>query len=113
MAIKPMARLIEAHITRDVIHDRLGMTNLKFQFVGLDREDEEATSKILKTYYECNSVTPDEIRERLGMPPLKSFWADKTYADVQVAIKAAQGAKQVDDPEIAPAAPPTPPTGAN
>ncbi len=101
-AIKPMAALIASHINRDVIQGRLGLPYLKFRFVGLDREDEDATAKIFKTYYEGCVTTPNEQRERLGMPPLKSQWANMTWADVQIAIKAAQGAKQVDDPALNP-----------
>lgn len=94
-AIKPMAKLIESHINRDII-SRLGAP-IRFQFVGLDREDEKATADILEKYYGMNSITPNEIRHRLGIQPLNSIWADMVAADVQIAIKAAQGAKQVDD----------------
>lgn len=99
-AIKPMAKLIESHINEDVIHGRLGLPYLRFKFIGLDREDEKATADIYKTYYQNNALTPNEQRERLGLPPLKSIWGDMTYADMQIAIKAAQGAKQVDDPAL-------------
>ena len=101
-AIKPMAHLIQSHITRDVLHGRLALPYLAFRFVGLDREDEKATADIYATYYTNNAVTPNEQRERIGMPPLKSPWADLCWADVQIAMKAANGAKQVDDPELTP-----------
>lgn len=104
MAIKPMAMMVQEHINRDIFRRRLG-SPLRFQFAGLDREDEKATADILGKYYGINSITPNEIRDRLGMQPLKSPWADMTNADVQIAMKAAQGAKQVDDPAL------TPPTG--
>lgn len=99
-AIVPMATLIESHITTDVLHARLGLHNLRFQFIGLDRQDEEATANIYDKNYRNNLITPNEQREKLGMPPLKSPWADLTWADVQIAMKAAQGAKQVDDPAL-------------
>ncbi len=103
-AIRPMATLVQEHVNRDILQGRLQLP-LRFQFVGLDREDEKATSDILTKYYSANTLTPNEIRERLGIQPLKSPWADKTWADVQIAMKAAQGAKQVDDPAL------NPPTG--
>ena len=105
-AILPMAYLVQEHINNDILHGRLRLP-LRFQYVGLDREDEKATADILTRYYGVNSLTANEIRDRLGMQPLKSPWADKTWADVQIAIKAAQGAKQVDDPAL------NPPTGVN
>jgi phage portal protein BeeE len=105
MAIKPMATLVQEHMNRDVLQRRLALP-LRFQFVGLDREDEKATADILGKYYQMSAMTPAMICERLGVEPPKSPWADKTWADVQIAMKAAQGAKQVDDPAL------TPPTGA-
>lgn len=96
-AIKPMASLIESHLTRDVLA-RFGP--FRFRFTGLDREDENATAKIYATYYQGNAITPNEQRARLGLPPLKSPWADLCWADVQIAMKGAQGAKQIDDNQL-------------
>ena len=101
-AILPMAHLIAAHINRDILQGRLGLHNIRFQFVGLDREDEKATADILTKYYASNAMTPNEIRERMGLQPLKSPWADLCWADVQIAMKGAQGAKQIDDPDLSP-----------
>lgn len=98
--IKPMAALIESHINRDVLQSRLGLSGYTFRFVGLDREDEKATSDILQKYYQMNVMTPAMICERIGIAPPKSFWSDKTWADVQIAMKGAQGAKQIDDPAL-------------
>ncbi len=100
MAIKPMAHLVQSHINRDIIQGRLGLTNIRFKFEGLDREDEAATADILGKYYQMNALTPTMICDRLGIAPPKSPWADKTWADVQIAMKAAQGSKQVDDPAL-------------
>ncbi len=96
-SIKPMAHLIEAHITRDVLA-KFGP--FEFRFTGLDREDEKATSAIYATYYQGNVLTPNEQRERMGLQPLKSPWADLCWADVQIAMKGAQGAKQIDDNQL-------------
>lgn len=94
--IKPLARSIQAYINRESIAGRLGFSQIEFRYVGLDREDEEATAKIYETYYKNNLTTPNEHREDLGKPPLKSAWADLVSADVEIAIKGAQGAKQVN-----------------
>lgn len=99
-AIKPMAHLVESHINRHAIAGRLGMPHIRFRFVGLDRKDEAATANIYQTYYRSNAITPNEQRDRLGLQPLKSIWGDMTYADVQIAVRAAQGAKQVDDQNL-------------
>ena len=101
-AIKPMALRIQAHLNRDVLWARHGLLNLCFTFDGLDREDEKALADIFKTEYQNNACTPNEYRASRGLEPLKSRWADLTYADMQIAMKAAQGAKQVDDPAIQP-----------
>lgn len=99
-AVKPMALRVQAHINREVLRARHGITNVHFQFDGLDREDEKAIADIFKIEYENNAVVPNEYRAQKGLEPLKSRWADLTYADMQVAMKAAQGAKEVDDPDI-------------
>ncbi len=96
-AIKPMAHLLAEHLTREAIHGLLGFSQLRFRFVGLDREDEQATAKVYETYFRSNLLTPNEQRERLGLPPMEGQWGDMTYADVQVAIAAARGAKVVED----------------
>ncbi len=96
-AIKPAAQAVQSHLTREALHGRLGFSQLVFRFVGLDREDEEATAKIFETYYKNNAITPNEHREAMGKPPLKSKFGDMTYADVEIAKDAARGAAQVLD----------------
>lgn len=99
-AIKPWAGLIASHINRDAIEGRLGFSQIEFRFVGLDREDEKATSEIFSTYYKANVFTPNEIRAKLGEPPADNRWGDMTAADAEIAIAAARGAAEVDDPAI-------------
>lgn len=90
-AIKPMAHLVQEHLTRFAIQRRLGFTQIRFRFVGLDREDEEATAKIFEIYYKNNVLVPNEQRARLGLEPSENEFADKTYTETQVAIQAARG----------------------
>lgn len=106
-AIKPLAALFAEYFTRRIIHAKLGFYQIEFKFVGLDREDELATAQIAEIYFKNNMITPDEQREKLGMPPMENDWGDKTFADMQIAISAARGIKALDDPDIAPKINPT------
>ena len=108
-AIKPYAGLLASHINREAVEERLGFSQIEFRFVGLDREDEVATSKILETYYKMNVFTPNQILEKLGEPPADNQWGDMTWADAEIAISAARGAKQVDDPALSGTNKPTKP----
>lgn len=99
-AILPMALMVQAHLNRDVLIGRLGMPHLEFGFVGLDRDDEKANADIYETHYQGNAITPNEYRASIGMPPSKSPWADLLWADVQIAVNAARGSKEIDDPEL-------------
>ena len=99
-AIKPCASKISSHLTRDVLHMKLGFSQLRFKFVGLDREDEHANAQIYKIRYEGNAITPDEYRARLGEAPMDNEWGSMTHADVEIALNAARGAGEVDDPAL-------------
>ena len=74
-AIKPYAGMLASHINRDAIEGRLGFSQIEFRFIGLDREDEKATADIYEKYYKNNAITPNEQRDRLGLPPMDSEWA--------------------------------------
>jgi len=99
-AIKPIAHLLESHITREAIHAKLGFSQLKFQFVGIEQEDEEALAKTYELEYKNNAITPNEYREARGMEPMDNDWGDRTFADMQIAISAARGSAKIDDPDI-------------
>jgi len=99
-AIKPIAHLLESHLTREAIHAKLGFSQLRFQFVGIEQEDEEAIAKTYEMEYKNNAITPNEYREHRGMPPMENDWGDKTFADMEIAISAARGSAKVDDPDI-------------
>jgi len=99
-AIKPTAHDIAKSFTRHCIQRKLGFSQLRFRFVGLDREDELATARIFDLRYKTNSITPDEIRERFGQDPIDSDWGDKTFIDTQIALWAARGAGTVIDNDL-------------
>ena len=72
------------------------------------RPGEPPLAERFELYYTNNAVTPNEWRLKIGMQKSDSKWADLTYADYQIAIAAARGAKVVDDPALTddqPAAP--------
>lgn len=95
-AIIPFAVELEDYFTRKALNERLGFTQLQFRFIGLDREDEEATAEIFDKRYKMNSITPDEIREHYGEEPIKSEWGNLTYADTQLAIAEKRGPNDPD-----------------
>lgn len=99
-AIAPTATNVAAHINREAIEGRLGYSQIEFRFLGIDREDEELLSKIHETYYGTNVLTPNEIRERMGLKPSKSEWADLCHADVEIAQIAAKGVGQNLDADL-------------
>jgi hypothetical protein len=99
-AIKPLAALLQEYFTREVLHSKLGWYQLEFKFIGLDREDELNLANIFKIEYENNCITPNEYRQRKGQQPINNTWGDMVYADVQIAMDAARGASQVDDPNL-------------
>jgi hypothetical protein len=80
-AIKPCAAKVQSHLTREALHGKLGFSQLRFVFEGLDREDEMNTAKLFETRYKSNSITPNEFRAKLGEEPMKSEWGDKTFAE--------------------------------
>lgn len=98
--IKPTAHLLRAHINRNSIEGRLGFSQIELSFPDIDREDEKANADIYKVEYESNATTPNQYRARKGLEPLESAWGDLTYADVQIAVKGAQGAKSMN-PDLA------------
>jgi hypothetical protein len=104
-AVKPMADLLAAAITRKAIQGRLGFSQLQLRFPELDAEDEGALSETFAKDYQNNLCSVNEHRKRRGMPPTKSPYGDMLKCEVDMAIQAARGAAQVLDPELAKLAP--------
>lgn len=101
-AVVPVATLLAAYITRETIEARLGFSQLEFRYVGLKRDDKKAEAEIYKLEYTNNAATPNEYRARNNMPPLDGEWGDLTYADTQIAMQAARGTGEIDDPDLPP-----------
>lgn len=98
--IIPLAELFASYITRETLHAKLGFYQIEFKFKGLYREDEESTSKIYETYYKNNAITPNEQRLKMGLDPLVNQWADKPFADTQIALSAARGSAVIEDKDL-------------
>jgi Phage portal protein len=100
-AIIPAANDIAKNLTRHCIQKSMGFSQLRFKYIGLDREDEVATMQVLEKRYKTNSVTPNEIRDRFGeAPDVESQWGDMVLADVEVAKEAARSAAEVIDSDL-------------
>lgn len=99
-AVRPMARLIGGQITRKIIWDTMGFTQIHFAYKGVDREDQEKTANVLKTYWSVNAITSNQIREKIGEPPLTQPWGDMLKVDVDIATAAARGVGVIDDPDL-------------
>lgn len=98
-AIIPAATNFASYLTREAIEAKLGFSQLEFHFKGLDRDDELNLAKVFEIEYKNNAITPDEYRIARGRPPMDSDWGSLACADVEIAIKGAQGAKQIN-PDI-------------
>lgn len=96
--IIPTATNVAAHLTREAIHARLGFSQIEFRWLGIDRDDEEMLASIHETYLKNNVLTPDEVREKLGRPPHENEWGDTLEVDRQMAINAARGSGEDNDP---------------
>lgn len=98
--IIPMAHNYVSYLNREVIEGKLGFSQIELRILGLDRDDELDTANIFKARYQSNSITPNEWREKIGEKPLDSPWGNMLFADVQIAMAAARGSAQVDDPDL-------------
>lgn len=91
-SVVPTARRFEEAITRHLLHGFLGWKDLEFKFIDLDDPDALTKTIIQQRYYMMNSITPDEIREKDGMPPLPGGWGKLTSSQLQI-LTAAELAK--------------------
>jgi hypothetical protein len=94
-AIRPMARMIAGGLTRKVIWQAMGFSQIHFGWKGVDREDLEKTSQILQRYYVMNVFTPNDIRHKLGESPADNAWGNMTKSDSDIAVAAAKGVGEV------------------
>lgn len=91
-AIVPAARKFEEAITRLILHRALRWKELKFEFVGLEDPDESILTMLMQKTYMMNSITPDEIRDKMQLgAPLPGGWGKLTMGQMQLITAAAVG----------------------
>jgi hypothetical protein len=90
-AVKPMANLLAEHLTREALHRKLGWTDLGFFWVDLDREDDEQQGRIMGAYVDRDVLTPDEVRQKLGLPALPGGWGGMVRTQRAILIAQAAG----------------------
>lgn len=65
-AVVPMARRLQESFTRKILHRALGWTDLEFVYLSLDDPDAETKMDMLTRMFSTNSVSPNEIRVKMG-----------------------------------------------
>lgn len=83
-AVVPRAKRIQEGLTRKILHDKLQWYDLEFVFLNLDDPDAETKMALASQMYGTNSITPNEIRKKMGMEPLKSSYADLTQFEAML-----------------------------
>lgn len=69
-AVVPLAKLIAEHLTRDVIAKRLGWSDLRFVWSGLESRDEQVETNIQLELLRAGVLTIAEVRNQRGLPAL-------------------------------------------
>lgn len=95
-AVVPTAKRLEEAVTRHLFHGYLGWKDIEFKFIGLEDPDAMTETQIQQSKYGMDSITPDEIREKDGLPPLAGGWGKLTRTQslilMQKATAEAKGA---------------------
>lgn len=99
-AMIPLATNVASYLNREAIEAKLGFSQIEFRFLGIDRDDEEMLASIHETYLKNSVLTPNEVREKLGRPPLESKWGEMLAVDMELAKVAAKGVAQDLDPDL-------------
>jgi len=71
-AVVPVARLLEEHITRDLLAKKLGWREFEFSFNDLESRDELEELQIQTELLKAGVLTIDEVREMRGLSPMES-----------------------------------------
>lgn len=88
-AVVPMAARLQEAFTRELLQGFLGWKDLRFRFKGLDDPDALTKVQIQQRKYQSNAITPDEIRESNGDPPLPDGWGRLTFGQMNILIQEA------------------------
>jgi phage portal protein BeeE len=69
-AVVPLARLVADHLTRDVIVKRLGWSDLRFVWSGLESRDEMVEVEIQTKLLAAGVLSVAEVRSMRGLPAI-------------------------------------------
>ncbi len=89
-AIVPTARLFAEHLSREVIHRKLGWPDLEFVFEDLEVFDERAQAEIDEILLRNDVLLPNEVRARRNLPALPGTWGSLTQTERQAWIRGAE-----------------------
>lgn len=89
--IEPRQQMIEDKINKYIIQEGFGITDWKFEFIEIDTKDEKHDTEMAETLFNIGALSPNEVRQRLGLDPIDDPAMDKYYVN-HIAIT---GAKEV------------------
>jgi len=89
-AVVPVASKFEEAITRFIIHQYLGWTDLEFKFIGLEDPDILTKAKLFQILYTLDSVTSNTVAEAFDQDAIEGGWGDMTQMQKQLLIAEAQ-----------------------
>lgn len=69
-AVVPMAKRLQEHFTRKVLHHKLGWYDVELKFLSLDDPDAQTKLDMCCKMYSANALTSNELRKKMG---LKAF----------------------------------------
>ena len=98
-AIRPLAKLLEEHINREIIGDLgLGFDDVEFKFIlAPGAKAQELMSNVHYKYGMLGVMTVNEIRSKLGMEKLTSEFGDMTYPEMMAKLGHTIGKEQNGD----------------
>lgn len=99
-ATLPTARWISSMLTR-ILHQHLGIAaELEFAFLGLEDEDEAAADAVANTRVQRGSMTINEDRQRIGLPPYPFKEANMPMLETARGIVFMEGASEATPPGV-------------
>lgn len=112
-AVVPKANIYAEYLNRQLIWKKIGWRDIQFEWIGLEDPDAQTQQNLNTLLYKNNAITPDEIRQQLGKPPLPGKWGTLTlgqYTILQMAARAegqksqqpGQGQGQQEQGQISP-----------
>lgn len=81
-AVVPVAMKLAEAFTRFFLHRLLGWKDLEFKFLNLDDPDPATKMVLQQQLYAMNGTYANEIRAKLGMPPLTTPLAELTQIEL-------------------------------